>query len=152
MANDIFEKWNKAVDGAALAKEVQEVKDNGGTGDYPEIPHGEYVVKVDKMELKASKKGDPMFSAWFKILDGEHKGSFIFMNQVITQAFQIHIVNEFLNSMETDVDVSFDGNYGHYNNMILDVAEACEALEFSLDYGENNKGFNTFKILEVYDA
>jgi hypothetical protein len=53
--------------------------------------------------------------------------------------------------METYVEIEFDGNYEDYNNMILDVAEACDSLEFSIEYGEK-KGFNTFKILEIYDA
>lgn len=149
----IFDKWNKAVDGEALAKDVKEVEQNGGSFEYKEVPHGEYEVKVEKMELKASKNGDPMFSCWFKILEGEYKDSLIFMNQVITQGFQIHIVNEFLNSMGTRINVEFDGNYAHYNDTILDVAEEIDGqCEFLLDYGQNKKGYNTFAIKEVFDV
>jgi hypothetical protein len=75
------------------------------------------------------------------------------MNQVITQGFQIHIANEFLRSLDTGVDVDFDGNYEHYNDLILDVMEAIDKqLEYMLDYGENKKGYNTFKIKEVFEV
>ena len=69
----IFDKWNKAVDGEALAKDVKEVEENGGNFEYREVPLGEYEVKIDKMELKESKKGDPMFTCWFKVLEVNSK-------------------------------------------------------------------------------
>ena len=146
-----FKKWNAAIDAAQMEKDLEEIKKNGGA-DYPEIKPGEYVVKVEKMELKASKKGDPMLSIMFRIVEGEHKKACIFYNQVILQPFQIYLANEFLNSMETDVEAAFHGNYEEYNNIILDIAEACEKLEFLLDYGENNKGYKTYKIKEVYES
>lgn len=146
-----FSKWNAAIDAEKMEKDLEEIKKNGG-GDYPEIEPGEYVVKVEKMELKASKKGDPMLSIMFRIVEGEHKKACIFYNQVVLQAFQIHLANEFLNSMDTDVEAAFHGNYEEYNNIILDIAEASEKLEFLLEYGENGKGYKTYKIKEVYDA
>lgn len=151
MSDSIFEKWNQSVD-PNLANEVDEVKKNGGTGDYKEVPHGDYTVKVDKMELKESKTGKPMLTVWFKILEGEFKNSMIFMNQVIQQAFQIHKANEFLESLDSGVEVKFDGNYAHYNGTILDISEAIEGLEYLMTYDENNKGYSTFEIVEVYDA
>lgn len=146
-----FKKWNDAIDAEKYEKEIEEIKKNGG-GDFPEVEAGEYVVKVEKMELRESKKGDPMLSIMFRIIDGEHKKACIFYNQVVFQPFQIHLANEFLNSMETDIDVAFHGDYKEYNDIILDLAEACDKLEFLLDYGKNSKGFNTYKIKEVYDA
>ena len=149
----IFDKWNQAIDGDKVAKETKEIEKNGGTGDYKEVPHGEYEVKIEKMELKESKKGDPMFSAQFRILTGEFKKNCIFMNQVIKQPFQIHNVNKFLKSLDTDVYVEFNGNYEDYNDMILDVMEAVDGnLEFLLSYTENSKGYNVFEIVEIYEA
>lgn len=146
----IFDKWNKAIDGKKLADDFKDIEENGGQ--FEDVPKGKYVVKIDKMELKESRNHDPMFSAWFKITDGNHKNSLIFMNQLITKAFQIHIVCEFLRSLDTGIDINFDGNYEHFNNTILDVAEEAEKCEFLLDYGETAKGYSTFKILEIYDA
>jgi hypothetical protein len=106
------------------------------------------------MELKASKKGDPMVSVWMKIVsDGEFKNSLIFMNQVITQGFQIHIVNEFLRSLTKDCavpDIEFK-SYSQYANLIMDIHEMiADSFEYALDYGVTNKGFDTFEVLEVY--
>ena len=92
MAN-IWDEFDKAIDTEGLAKDVEEAAENGGRR---EVPHDTYEVAVTKLELVKSKKGDPMVTCWMKILEGEYKGSLIFMNQVVTQGFQIHIANEFL--------------------------------------------------------
>ena len=148
----IFDKWNKNVDTEGLAKDAKEAEQNGGSGDYPEVPVGTYEVKIDKMELKASKKGDPMVSIWFTILEGKYKKSKLFLNQVITQGFQIHIVNELLKSMKTDLVIEFV-DYKQYSELLLDVAEECDAnnLEFAIKY-EDNKGYDKFTITEVFEG
>lgn len=146
-----FSIWNNSIDAAKFEKELEELKKNNGTN-FPEIEPGEYVVKIEKMELKASRGGDPMVSIQFRILEGEHKKSCIFYNQVVSKPFQLYIANTFLNSLGTGIDVAFHGNYEEYSNLILDIGEACDKLEFALDYGKNNKGFNTYNIKEVYDA
>lgn len=152
MSNNIFEKWNKSTDLAGLRKDIEEAKKNGGNMEYEKVPHGNYEVKVDKMELKPTKKGDPMVSIWFTILDGKYKNSKLFMNQVVTQGFQINIANEFLRSMDTGVNVEFV-DYAQYADMLLDVAEACDTnkLEFAVKY-EDNKGYDKFTILEVFEG
>lgn len=140
-----FSKWNKAIDKEQFEKDLKEIKENG------EIEPGAYVVKIEKMELKESSKGDPMLSIQFRILDGEHKKACIFYNQVVLQPFQVHLANTFLNSLDTDIEAAFHGDYEEYNNIILDIFEACDKLEFLLAYGKNNKGYNTYRIKEVYD-
>lgn len=62
-----YSKFDKQVDVEGLKKDVKEAQENGGSGDYKEVPFGDYEVSVDKMELSESKKGDPMVSIWFKI-------------------------------------------------------------------------------------
>ena len=149
---NIFEKWNKEIDTKKLAEEVKQVEQNG-SGEYEETPYGKYIVSVEKMELKESKSGKPMLSVWFDIKEGEYKGRKIFMNQLVEQPFQIHIANEFLRSLDSGVDVDFDGNFEHYNNTILDVHEAIDGkIEYLLGYSQNAKGYNVFEIEEVYDA
>ena len=144
----IFDKWNKEIDVKGLAEDVNNASQN--TQEFKEVPHGIYEVKVDKMEIKETKKGDPMVSIWFKIVDGEYKNQRLFMNQVITQGFQIHIVNEFLRSLESGLDIEFV-NYTQYNDLLLDVLEAIDdKLEYAVEYAEN-KGYDTFKIKEVFD-
>ena len=147
---DMFEKWNSNVDLAGLQKDIKDAKDNNK--EYEAVPHGEYEVKLDKLELKATKKGDPMVSAWFTILEGKYKKSKLFMNQVVTQGFQIHIVNEFLRSMGTDLNIDFE-DYKQYADLLLDVAEFCDEnnLEFAIKY-EDNKGYDKFTITEVFEG
>lgn len=148
-----FSKFNKAVDLDALKHDIQEAEENGGSGDYKEVPTGTYEVKIEKMEIKESKKGDPMLSVWFKILNGEYEGSMIFMNQVITQGFQIHICNTFLRSLDTGFDIVFD-DFEQYANLVMDVHEKIDEqhLEFALEYGKTDKGFSTFEITEVFET
>ena len=147
---DMFEKWNSNVDLAGLQKDIKDAKDNNK--EYEAVPHGEYEVKLDKLELKATKKGDPMVSAWFTILQGKYKNNKLFMNQVVTQGFQIHIVNTFLKSMGTDLNIEFV-DCKQYAELLLDVAEECDTnnLEFVLKY-EDNKGYDKFTITEVFES
>ena len=146
----MFEKWNSNVDLAGLQKDIKDAQDNNK--EFEAVPHGEYEVKLDKLELKATKKGDPMVSAWFTILNGKYKKSKLFMNQVVTQGFQIHIVNTFLNSMGTDLNIEFV-DYKQYAELLLDVAEFCDEnnLEFAIKY-EDNKGYDKFTITEVFEG
>lgn len=144
-----FSKFDKSVDLEGLKNDVTEAKENGG--DFKDVPLGDYEVSINKLELKESKKGDPMVAVWFKILTGEYKGSLIFMNQVITQGFQIHIVNEFLRSLDSGIDIEFE-SYSQYAELLMDVHEEIDGtLEYALKYDEK-KGFNTFKITDVFEV
>lgn len=147
----IFDKWDKSVDTEGLANDVAEAEKNGGTGDYPEVPVGQYEIKIEKMELKESSKGDPMFSAWFRIQSGEYENQLLFMNSVITQGFQIGNVNRFLRSLDAVEDVEFK-NYAQYNNLIMDIMEVIddENLLFVVDYKKGKKDFPVYTIKEVY--
>ena len=142
----IFDKWDKSVDTEGLANDVAEAEKNGGTGDYPEVPVGQYEIKIEKMELKESSKGDPMFSAWFRILSGDYENQLLFMNSVITQGFQIGNVNRFLRSLDAVEDVEFK-NYAQYNNLIMDIMEAIDdmGLEYLIEYKKGKKDFPVCK-------
>lgn len=147
---NLWEKFDKAIDVEGLKKDVESAKD--GNMEFKEVPVGQYEVRVNKMELTESKKGSPMLTIWFKILAGEYEGSLIFYNQVLSTGFGIHNANEMMKSFETNVDVKFE-NFKQYNDVILDVHEVVEEkLEFALDYSKNNKGFNVYKITDVYEV
>jgi hypothetical protein len=149
MAN-IWEKFDKTIDTEGLKKDMSEAAENGG-GNFKEVAEGTYEVEITKIELKETKKGDPMLSCWMKILQGEFKGSLIFYNQVLTSGFGLHNANEFLRSLDTEIEVDFV-NYKQYNELLLDVGEeVIDKLEFVLEYGKNNKGFNTYEITDVFE-
>lgn len=150
MAN-IWDEFDKAIDTEGLAKDIEEAAENGES--YREVPHDTYEVAINKLELTKSKKGDPMVTCWMKIVAGDYTNSLIFMNQVVTQGFQIHIVNEFLRSlvgeMDEPIEIEFK-TYNQYGNLLMDVMEAIDNnFEYRVNYSER-KGFNTFEIEEVY--
>lgn len=151
MAN-IFEKFNQAIDTQGLQADIKAAAEN--KTEYAEVEAGTYEVCVKSMELKASKKGDPMLSVQFKILSaGKFKGQLIFYNQLLTTGFGIHNANELMRSLDSGVDVDFQ-DFVQYNDLIGEVFNGIESakLEFALEYGENAKGFKTFKIKEVFEA
>jgi hypothetical protein len=152
MANNVWEQFDKEIDLEGLQKDIKDSEENNGQGNYKEVPHGNYEVAITKLELAASKKGDPMVKVWFKILTGEYKNSLLFMNQVINQGFQVHIVNDFLKSLDSSIEPIQFESYSQYGSMLIDVFEDINGhLEYALEYGEN-KGFNTFKITEVFEV
>ena len=150
-SNNIWDKFDKATDTEGLAADVKEAAENGG--DFADVPHGTYEVKVDKLELTESKKHDPMVTIWFKVVEGDHENRLIFMNQVVNMGFQIHNVNEILRQMtanEPGINIEFQ-TYKQYGNLMMDVLEAIDGkYEFKLDYSEGKKGFNKYSIEEVY--
>lgn len=145
-----WEEFDKDVDIENLEKDVQEASTKE-FGDFEDVPFGKYEVKITKLELTKSKKGDPMLSVWFEIINGNNKGRLIFMNQLVVQGFQIHTANEFLRSLQTDETIEFKG-YSAYNILILNIYEKIIESEFALEYGENKKGYKTFKILEKFNT
>lgn len=149
---NIFEKFNKNMDLEGLKNDINEAKNNGGTGEFKEVPTGSYEVAITKLELKESKKGDPMVAVWFKILEGEYKNSMLFMNQVITRGFQVHLVNQFLRSLETSIEVEFE-DYEQYNNLLMDILEEIDGkFEYGLKYSLSKSGFAEYKITDVYEV
>lgn len=144
-----FAEFDKAFDVAGLKNDIKKAEENGT--DYEEIPVGEYEVKIEKMELKKSKKGEPMFSCWFKVLVGDYKGKLIFMNQLLKEGFHFHLVNQFLRSLETGKEIVFD-SFNQYGNLIYDIKEFIDikGYEFALDYQKKDGKYSTFKIVEVF--
>lgn len=144
-----FAEFDKAFDVAGLKNDIKKAEENGT--DYEEIPVGEYEVKIEKMELKKSKKGEPMFSCWFKVLVGDYKGKLIFMNQLLKEGFHFHLVNQFLRSLETEKEIVFD-SFKQYGELIYDIKEFIDikGYEFALDYQKKDGKYSTFKIVEVF--
>ena len=144
-----WSKFDNAVDVAGLKADIEAAASN--TGDFEEVPFGEYEVRVEKLELVESKKtGNPMVSAWFKIVAGEQQGRLIFMSQVVTKGFQLHLVNELLRDMEVETPIDFE-SYAQYADMLDDVYNEIKSTKtFHLEYSEDKKGYKKFKIKEVF--
>ncbi|NFH47245.1 DUF669 domain-containing protein [Clostridium sporogenes] len=149
---NIWDKFDKNIDVEGLKADAKEAANNNS--DFKEVPHGEYEVEVNKLELRESKKGDPMLSIWFKILTGEYKGSLIFYNQVLSSGFGLHKANEMLRSLDSDIEVEFE-SFSKYNNMLMDIAEAIDGkLEYQISYTVNKKNnkFSEYEIKDIFEV
>ena len=145
-----FEEFDKKFDLEGLKNDIEDANNN--TPNYEEVPAGTYEVKIEKLELTTSKTNKPMVKAQFRILAGDHAKQCIFMNQLVDEGFKIHIMNEFLKSLESDMEVYFD-SFSQYNELILDIHECIDGkLEYLLEYGENKKGFKTYTIKEIFEV
>ncbi|HDR8152832.1 TPA: DUF669 domain-containing protein [Bacillus cereus] len=153
-------KFDKKVDLEALAADVQEVEENGGGGDFEPLPNGQYEVAVEKLELTESKKGDPMLTIWFKIVEGDYEGQRLFYNKVMQPqndkafGFQVHQNNEMLRALWDcdNEDVKFT-SFGEYADLVLDIHEEIDGqFEYLLSKETDKNGFDQFKILEVFEV
>lgn len=150
-----FSKFNEQVDLKNLNKEKEEIKKNGGTGDYPDIEAGTYHGKFEKLEVKETKDGRPMLSAMFRITEGERKKSCLFMNRVLygtkNDANMIASAEGWLDSLEPSDEIGaviFE-DYDQFADLVLDIAEDIAELEYDVDYDPN--AFNSISIEEVYE-
>ena len=121
---------------------------------YIEVPLGTYDVSINNIELKLSKAGKPMVSVLFKINDGDYIHSCLFMNQVVTNGIQKHIIIEFLRSLEIydEESINFPGSdYTVLASILTDLNYilSTENIAFQLKYGED-KGYKTFTIEKVF--
>ncbi|MGE6962644.1 DUF669 domain-containing protein [Bacillus thuringiensis] len=154
-----WSKFDKKVDLEALAADVQEVEENGG-GDFEKVPDGQYEVAVEKMELTESKNGDPMLMIWFDIVDGEYEGQKIFYYKVMQPqndkafGFQVHQNNEMLRALwDCDKDDVKFTSFGEYADLVLDIHEDIDGkFEYLLEKETDKKGYDQFKIVEVFEV
>ena len=149
MTITIFDKFNKAFDVENLREDLKNV---GSEESFREVPVGSlYDVVISKLQLVESKAGKPMLTCWMKITTGEYENSVLFMNQVINTGYGLHKANEFLRSLESEVEVKFE-NFKQYNDMILNIHEEIDGVyEYCVEYDEK-KGFKTFEIINVYEV
>jgi hypothetical protein len=149
-----FSKFNEQVDLKALRDEAEEIKKNGGTGDYPEIDEGTYHGQFEKLEVKETKDGRPMLSAMFRITEGERKKSCLFMNRVLygtkNDANMIASAEGWLETLEPseEIVVAFE-DYDQFSELVLDIAEDIAELEYDVYYDPD--AFNSIHIEEVYE-
>ena len=150
-----FSKFDKQIDLAQLRKEAEEIKKNGGTGEYPEIEKGIYRGKFEKLEVGTTKDGRPMLRAMFRITEGQHKKQCMFMNRVLygtkNDANMIASAEGWLETLEPSEDVGdviFRG-YSEFADLVMDIAEDISELEYDVNYDPD--AFNSITIEEVYE-
>ena len=150
-----FSKFDKQLDMSQMRKDIDEIKKNNGTGDYPEIEKGTYHGVFENLEVGTTKDGRPMLKAMFRITEGEHKKQCLFMNRVLygtkNDANMIASAEGWLETLEPSEDVGdviFRG-YDKFAALVMDIAEDISELEYDVEYDPDS--FNPVKILEVYE-
>lgn len=153
MSENIYEKFNAMFDVEGLKEDINKAEEN--SGEFVEVPKGDYEVKIVKLELgetseKSKNPGAPMAKVWFEIVAGDYEGQKIFQNQMLTTGFGIHKMNEFLDSLETGIRVQFE-NFTQYADLFKQIFKAVDGTsEYQLAYGENSKGYPTYTIVQKF--
>jgi hypothetical protein len=133
--------------------------------EYEDVPNGDYIVSVDKMEVKTTKAGDKlMFAVQMSIKENSdgsksnQKGRKIFFNRVISgnrvseswnDGKAIKSVITWLNKLETDLIPEFV-NYSDFAELVLDIFQEIQG-KVELDVTYKASDFNPVSINEVYD-
>lgn len=133
--------------------------------DFADVPNGDYIVGIDKMEVKLTKDQKKlMFAVQMTIkenADGsksDQKGRKIFFNRVISgnrvsenwnDGRAIKSVITWLDKLGTDIVPEFI-NYSDFAEMVLDIFQEVQGkIELDVTYKADN--FNPVTINEVYD-
>lgn len=149
-----FSKFDKEVNLDQLKADAAEAAENG-VGEYPEVPDGTYVGKIETMELGATKDGRPMLKVMFRITEGEYEKSCLFMNRVVygtkNDANMIASVIGFLSNLDSEVQpITFEG-YAQLADLILDIMEDIDGvLEYEIEYKKD--AFNNISIKDVFEV
>ena len=127
-----FNKWNKDFGGQEAVNELKEQQEKAK--EFAEVPDGTYTCKLEKLELGETKEGKPMIKGMFRIVTGEHKNQCLFVNQVFTRGYPQHKGLEFLRSLQIfeDSEIDFNGDFEDFNDLLLDIAEEAEGMEFDV--------------------
>lgn len=150
----IFDKFNKNIDKKEIRKQVDDAKQNGGNGEYKEIPAGTYEGEIEKLELAATKDGRPMLKVMFRIKKGEYKKHCLFMNRVCAgtknDMNMIASIEGWINKLEPETLVEFNGNYDDFAENIMDAAEdICGVLDIEVNYDPDE--FNCIEIVDFWE-
>lgn len=133
--------------------------------EYEDVPNGDYIVSVDKMEVKTTKAGDKlMFAVQMSIKENSdgsksnQNGRKIFFNRVISgnrvseswnDGKAIKSVITWLDKLGTDLIPEFV-NYSDFAELVLDIFQEIQG-KVELDVTYKASDFNPVSINEVYD-
>ena len=144
-----FSKFDSMFNLEGLKEDIKAAADRNT--ERVEVPDGQYECKVEKMEMKESKTGNPMVSIWFRIVAGDFKNSVLFMNQTIHTGFGLHTAKKMLSDMDTGLGIDFQ-SFTQFAGLIESVKEAIETqkLEYAVKYTTTKNDFKNFEITEVF--
>jgi len=154
-----FSQFDELINPEQFKKDLEQAKANASE-DYPDVPAGKYTVKIERMEIRPTKNGEPMFSVMCRIVEGDHKKQCVFFNRKIygnresekwNDAKAVQTVIGWLDKLETDIVPEFT-NYSQFNECVLDIFDECEQYGVELEIDYDPDAFNPIKILNVYEG
>lgn len=155
-----FSTLDENMDLDGLQKEIQLAK----VGEFEDVPDGDYIVTIEKMELTLTKETNRlMFAVQCKVsvdLQGKgNEGRLIFLNRVIggnknsdkwNDGKSIKSVITWLEKLETETVPEFF-NYSDFANVVLNIfQEVHGSVAMKVKYA--GKAFNPISIKEVFDV
>ena len=159
--SNIFEEFDNKVNLEELEKQKKEAAENS----YEEVPAGNYIAKIENMELGMTKDKRPMFKVQMRLVEGlaykeeqflkkyKKKKPCVFLNRVIfgtkNDGNMIASVEGWLKKIFPDDPIVFV-SYSDFANAIMDAMEDCEGLEFEIKYDPDK--FNSIEITEVFEG
>lgn len=150
----IFDKFENGFNNDAMKEAIKRAEENNNGGEFKNAPTGNYEVAVEKLELGTTQNGDPKLVAWFKIVAGEYKGSYLFKNSILKEDWQIDKVFKFLNDLQSGVVINGAiKNDEDFDNYLADILDAIQVkgLEYEVKYFINKAGFgDVTEILQVF--
>lgn len=158
-----WDKFNEAISGD-IAKNINTISNENGSGDYAEVPKGEYIGQVVKLEVgecgaNAKAPGAPLLKLDFKITEGEFKKHHVFLNKVLytdrdDEKWNISKlmggVVGWVKTLEPSEGIKVEfKNYDQFSDLILDIAEDIAELEYKIAYDPD--AFYNIEIKDVYE-
>lgn len=158
-----WKEFDSKVDMKEIERQKKEAAENGG---FEDIPKGCYIAKIENMELGVTKKDQrPMFKLQMRLIEGcgtaeekflskyKKKKPCVFMNRVMfgtkNDGSMIKSVETFLDKLGLGSPIVFE-SYKTFADDVMDAAEECEKLEYSIDYDKDQ--FDTIKIVDVFET
>ena len=153
----MFDEFNKKVNKADIKKQIEDNKNNAPSH---EVPEGEYMCKIDKMQLGKSKDGRPMFKMQLRITDGPEKKHCLFVNKVLygtkNDGWMMEQVDDMLTLIAGEpfglIDIECDEGFDRLAEGILELFQDVQGeILLKVNY-EIVNDYGNVTIVDVYDV
>lgn len=169
-----FSEFDAKINNEQFKNDLKEAQENSGKADFKEVPAGEFVVTVEKLELGATKAEKyPLFTCWCRIVEmvkplphnhvqvdtNEFANSLIFFNRKLygnretdkwNDAKAIQTVVTWLDELGTATVPVFN-SYSDFKNIVLDIFTEISEDKLKLKVKYDPDAFNSITILDVIE-
>lgn len=146
-------------------KTLEKMGQESDSGDFEEVPDGDYEVRVSRLELGTSKSsGNPTAYVNFDIIAGDYEGDVIYHTFSLggnKAGFKLKKFVDFVMTLKSGVDFSYDNfkdENGEFDGYLLEKAieDVFEAIgdntEYAIEKSTNKGGYREIKVTQVFDS